>query len=174
MPLQITSSKLRDELKRRKEQFSTELSAVIKLPPSLWFIYMQEHGTATRGDNPRPAYDIYPKNADVLSWMGPDGHRVFRQFIKDHPGIPAQHFVAQELEEIRQELSAIVARTLIESGWDFAAVKEAFLTIGMEQVKQRVAQAIELRLGKNPREDGKLKGGSPADAFREGAYIEER
>jgi hypothetical protein len=174
MPLQITSSKLRDELKRRKEQFSTELSAVIKLPPELWWVYYQEHGTAVRGDNPRPAYNIYPKNTDYLSWIGPDGHRLFLKFIKDHPGIPPQHFVAQELEEIRQELSALVARTLIESGWDFAAVKEAFLTIGMEQVKQRVAQAIELRLGKNPRDDGKLKGGSPADAFREGAYIEER
>jgi hypothetical protein len=175
MPLQITSSKFRDELKRRKEAFKgPSISAVLKVPPSLWFIYMQEHGTSTRGDHPTPAYDIYPKNADVLSWVGPNGHRVFKQFIHDHPGIPALHFIAQELEEIRQELAAVVARTLLESGWDFEAVREAFLNIGMEQVKQRVAQAIELRLGKNPRDDGKLKGENPADLFREGAYIEQR
>jgi len=175
MPLQITSSKFRDELKRRKETFAgQEISAVLKVPPSLFYLYLQEHGTATRGDNPTPAYDIYPRNADVLSWIGPNGHRVFRQYIHDHPGIPALHFIAQELEEIRLDLAGIVTRTLLESGWDFDAVKEAFLNIGMEQVKQRVAQAIETRLGKNPREDGKLKGGSPAEAFREGAYIEQR
>ena len=175
MPLEVSSLKFRDELQRRKDAFqNAEISAVLKLPPELWWVYFQEHGTATRADSPRPAYSFGPKNGDYLSWIGPNGHRVFLKFIRDHPGIPALHFVAQEIEEIRQELCAVVTQTLLDSGWDFEAVKEAFLNIGMEQVKQRVAQAIETRLGKNPRDDGKLKGGSPADAFREGAYIEQR
>jgi hypothetical protein len=174
MPIEITSGSFSAELKRRKEVFAQGFSAVLKITPELFWIQMQEHGTAVRGDNPRPAYDIYPKNADMLSWAGPGGRRIYVKFVHDHPGVPPQHFIAQEQEEICRDLAVAVAQTLLESGWDFEAVKDAFLNIGMEQVKKRVAAAIELRLGKNPRDDGKLQGGSPSEAFLAGAYIEPR
>jgi hypothetical protein len=175
MPLEITSGSFSAELKRRKEVFAQGMGAVLKLPPELWWVWLQEHGTALRGDKPGQSYDIYPKAGKLwLTWIGPNGARVFLEFIKDHPGIPPKHFVAQEQEEICRDLAVVVAQTLLESGWDFEAVKDAFLNIGMEQVKKRVAAAIKLSLDGAPRADGKLHAQSPEEPFIEGAYIEAR
>lgn len=176
MRLRVKSTRLKSELKRRREEFSQLISAAVVVPESMTWVLMQEHGTGTHGRGNGP-YDISPRNAPFLSWIAQVGEnagkRIYRLRVEDHPGVPASHFVANSLEEIRSTVATVLIEAMVESHYNFSEVKDAFLSVGMTEVKRIITEAIAEALT-GTRDDGKLLGQTAADAFDQNSIIQDR
>lgn len=178
---QVQSMRLLQELDRRKRAFSNLISAVLQVGPELAWVYYQEHGTGAGGKAGKLDYGgkgEYPITAhsatDLVFRSEGSGKLLFRQQVTS-PGVPAHHFIAESTEEIVRTVGPIVARAMIESGFDFGVVKAVFLEEGMVEARQVIAHAIAQKLKVSTENNfGKLKGLAPEDVFTEGAQIVER
>lgn len=175
MKIKVRSKRLKGELKRRREEFSKLLAAALTVPPELFWVLLQEHGTGTHGG--KGFYEIRPRNAPFLSWVSQVGQnagkRIYVDMVKNHPGVPASHFIANSLEEIRSTVAAVLVEAMVESNYDYDAVKDAFLNIGMVEVQRIIAEAMAQTLT-GTRDDGKLAGQTAADVFNQNAHIQDR
>lgn len=62
-------------------------------------------------------HPIAPRNAKVLSWIEPGQGRVFRNFVKDHPGITADPWLKPAIEDHAETLLGVYGQA-IESEWN--------------------------------------------------------
>lgn len=159
--------------KQRIEAWSSvkKLSAAVKTPDELRWVYWQEYGTAATGESGHASghsYPIDPVNAKALVFPGPGGKTVTLHV--DHPGIPARHSVRDVLPDIRRQTREALREVLSDSGADYPDRVRASLLASAEAAKGAVTDSLEENLkGVRPGGDGipagRLEGESAASVF---------
>lgn len=159
----LTSLKLVDQLKQKAaEMRGRNLSAAITVPEELKWWYYQEFGTVG-------PYTIAPRDGEMLKLPEKGDFPIFHKAVT-HPGVRAKHFIKKVEPEIQQMAAHKLAEALSSSGYDPDAAHSALLQDVMPEVVNLISGSMETNLG-HSREDGKLHGENPADAYRDGAEI---
>lgn len=159
----------------RKSEWAkvNKLAGRISVPPELQWWYWQEFGTATRGDPGRSSgttYSIKPVEASVLKFPW-HGDTFYREQILAHPGIPSHHFVTKSLHDILLIAAINLEHSFREKGyWSADAVRESLLRKTLPDAIDRITLEMEKELP-GVREDGKLKGATASQMFREKAFV---
>lgn len=171
----VVSTRFLDELKRRSAEFRGKtVAARIQVPPSLYFWYWLEFGTALRGEDPtrQHTYPIDPVNKKALHWTNPGGDSHFA-FHVDHPGIRPHLIVRNVLESIREAAGLTLSEIIPNSGFSVAAIREGLLSNIMPNAKSQIVESMALK-APGVRSDGKLEGRSASEVFASEAKIVER
>lgn len=187
MKFNLSSKKLVPKFKQlaARARSTGVVGAILEVPPDLGWWYFQEFGTATHfdpGDHngyiPPSAhpegYFIYPINGKGLALRSNAAHpdetivpHVGPPFTELHPGVSPKNFVRKVLDEIDAQSANALVTALVNSQYDFDAVKAALVNQVMEQVKATITASMSESLHSAP--GGKLDGADPAQVFSAGA-----
>src|SRR5438445_444717 len=120
MALSFRSTKLLDELRRRKQEFAQPIRARIRVPSDLRWWYWQEFGIPH-------SYPIRPINAKMLVF--PDsrtGGTVVTPYV-NHPGLKPRRMVSKVLEPIGQMAARNFVTAMLTSKYQADVVRDALV-----------------------------------------------
>jgi hypothetical protein len=189
MRLQLTSLRLTAALKTlaNNARSAGRFGAVLEVPPDLGWWYYQEFGTATHFDpgdhngyippSSHPdGYFIYPLHGKGLKLRASAAHpeetiipHVGPPYTQLHPGVEPKSFVRRVLNDIDAQSANALVAALVNSQYDFQAVKNALLGEVMDMVKNKIVSSMAESLHAEP--DGKLNGAEPAQVFEAAATV---
>lgn len=175
----FNSARLIKNLEAVKSQYTSHVvSARVTVPPELSWWFYHEFGTATH--NGGSGYAIPPRNGKgiVLPATGRFPEAVVLPFVgepmtKNHPGVPALHYVRSSLERIVGQSRQALMAALHDDDYQFEAVHDALINKVMPDVIDIIAESMgEVLGGKSVGNPGaKLQGTPPEDVFHDAAQI---
>jgi hypothetical protein len=169
MSIKFRSTRLLEELKRRRQAFATPIQARISVPSDLHWWYFLEFGTALKGGR-GSAYPILPINASILKFPI-DGRIVFAKSVM-HPGVRPTHMIAKVLQPIGEMAARELADAIVNSGFNPEAARSRLLEVVMPQVKKLIVESIAIEVP-GTRADGRLQGKSASQDFDDRAFIQQ-
>lgn len=174
LKLKITSKLFLEKLEELKARFTGErIAARLRVPPDLFFWYVHEFGSGSRGENGGSWYSIDPVNHKYLRWPEPNapGGQRYELHV-NHPGDRPTYMVTSVLPEIEALVGPSIMRSLMDSGWDPEVVRDTLTNETMEKVKEIIVASIGDHLPGSRADGGKLEGQTAADVFASESWIE--